>query len=179
MPMQRHTAIKRKNPDRIRRPRLRFFGSAVCFSARLRTFPCAPFFLFCVLIMIPSWNRNLHHRQLIIFIEKPFLFFRGNNLQPIPVRICDKINSHRFVFVANTVHFLMQRMSRVEIFCFKGKMELILSKVIGLSSVLEPCQLQLMRGCSVAQINQCKIRLFLAPNLFEPQRFLVKSKAFV
>ena len=61
--------------------------------------------------------------------------FCRDDLQPVAVRVFDKINAHRGVFKADAVHLAVQRVRGVKIVCSEGKMELAFAEVIFLRMV--------------------------------------------
>ena len=66
---------------------------------------------------------------MLIPFFKTFLFARYN-FQPVSVRIFNKINSHRWIFEADTSHLFMFFVSSIEIIDSKCKMDLIISQFI-------------------------------------------------
>ena len=60
------------------------------------------------------------------------------DLQPVAVRILNKIYSHRRILEADAVHFLMKRVCAVEIIGAESQMELLLSQIIRFFMILQP-----------------------------------------
>ena len=76
-----------------------------------------------------------------------------NNFNPVSVRVINKVNSHRRVFVADTAHLFMLLVECIIVICFKCKMEFFISKVIRFLSVSHPCKFQIESCSTVTEID--------------------------
>ena len=111
----------------------------------------------------------------------PNKFLCRNNLQPVVIRIMNKINSHLFVLKADTAHLLMQSVRCLKIICCKSDMTLILAQLIGLRMIFEPGQLNLKAAGIILQITKREasiLRLQLSGDL-QSQCLLIKGDAFI
>ena len=81
-------------------------------------------------------GRNIVISPLPACFPPEALFLRRHDLQPVAVRIRDKIDSHSRIFKHNTAHLLMKRMSRLIILCPECQMKFTLSQVVSLRMFL-------------------------------------------
>ena len=116
---------------------------------------------------------------------KTFCSLLGNNLNPIPVRILNKINSHFVIHKTNTSHLTMFPQRSLVIANGQSQMKFPFPQIIFLGMVCQPRQLQFKTGIPVPEIyNNIVASVFRTtlsgqpPNLFQPQRLLIKSYTF-
>lgn len=64
-----------------------------------------------------------------------FLFTFWHDLNPVSIRVSDKIDAHSRIFVTDAAHFLMLFMDAVVIIYMKSQMELTFSKIVWLCAV--------------------------------------------
>ena len=104
------------------------------------------------------------------------LIANGNDFQPIAIRVGDEIDAHRFVFIADAAHFLMQRVCRIKIFCTESQMEFALTKVIALGMIAQPGQFQFEIRGVVAQESDDEraISCRLAAHFVQAERLSVE-----
>ena len=103
-----------------------------------------------------------------------------NNFNPVSVRVINKVNSHRRVFVADTAHLFMLLVECIIVICFKCKMEFLISKVIRFLSVSHPCKFQIESCSTVTEIDDFETAItgiFFADN-GKTDCFLIKSNTF-
>src|SRR5699024_7588074 len=82
------------------------------------------------------------------FVKTVFLIFSGffqvfslsfrYDLNPVSVRICNEVDSHRRILKGDTPHFLMASVQFIISVCYKGKMEFTFSKVVWLCPIFQP-----------------------------------------
>ncbi|CAN4023730.1 DUF6487 domain-containing protein, partial [Dysosmobacter welbionis] len=66
----------------------------------------------------------------------------GDDLDPVSVGICHKIDPHGRILKADAAHGGMLGVGRLIVLCPEGQMEFALPQVILLGMVPQPCQLQ-------------------------------------
>ena len=101
----------------------------------------------------------------------------GNDLDPVAIRIGDKINPHGRIFKADTAHLLMLFMGSLIVIGPQCQMELALAQIILLGMIPQPCQFQAEIRFSVSQIDDDKAavrRLFALSPRLQAQGILVK-----
>ena len=70
------------------------------------------------------------------------LLSRRDNLDPVSVRILDKVNPHVRILKADATHFPMSGMGRATVVCVKGQVVLLFAQIVGLGAIPQPGQLQ-------------------------------------
>lgn len=100
-----------------------------------------------------------------------------DDLNPIPVRIIDKIDPHVRIFKADTSHLLMSFVEGVKLICHKGQVEFFIAKIVGPVHISKPGQLQLKAGSPVTKIDDLMsaVGSFLGTDNFKPDRFFIKG----
>jgi hypothetical protein len=103
------------------------------------------------------------------------------DLEPVAVRILNKVNPHGRIFKADAPHFLMQGMRGLKIVRTECQMEFFLSEVIFLRMILQPGQLQFKVALRIAYVNNNKrsVRCRFAPCLPQSQCFFIKRQGSV
>ena len=100
------------------------------------------------------------------------------DLQPVAVRILNKIYSHRRILEADAVHFLMKRVCAVEIIGAESQMELLLSQIIRFFMILQPRKFHFKIRLVISDIDDDErtVRSRLAPEFLKAQSLLIKRK---
>jgi hypothetical protein len=104
----------------------------------------------------------------------------GDDLNPVAVRIIDKVDNHILILITDAAHFFMQGMGACEIVDFESKMEFIITQIIKLLSISEPGQFELMKSLTVTEKddNETAVRRFMPSHFDQLQRFSVEGNAF-
>ena len=77
-----------------------------------------------------------------IWLSDLFSLSCRHDLQPVIIRICNKVDPHLLIFKADASHLLVLRMGRLKIIHTECQMELIISQIIMiLLPVPELCEL--------------------------------------
>ena len=100
----------------------------------------------------------------------------GENLKPVSVGICDKIDAHCRIFEADTAHLLVQPVRGFVVVRTERKMEFTLAEVIGLGMIAQPCELQLepaVRRCKIDE-DEGAVGCGFAAYFPEAERFVVE-----
>jgi hypothetical protein len=102
-----------------------------------------------------------------------------DDFEPVIVQIIDKVNSHGFIFKADTAHLFMQGMSGGKIIHLKSKMKFVVAQIVGFFSVFKPRQFQLMRHFAIAKKddNKTSVRRVYTPDFRQLQGIFVKGDA--
>ena len=113
-----------------------------------------------------------------LFIFKSFLL--GDDLNPVVVRIIDKVDDHILVFITDAAHLFMQGMGACKIVDFESQMGFIIAQIVRLLPVFEPGQFELVKSLTVTEKddNETAVRRFMPSHFCQLQRFPVESKAF-
>ena len=78
-------------------------------------------------------------RQDIFQDKREEALFCRNDLEPVSVRIFYKVDSHSFIFEADTAHFSVFCKRLFIAVCLKSEVELVVTKLIWTIPVTEPC----------------------------------------
>ena len=109
------------------------------------------------------------------------LFIGGDDLQPISVRVGDKVDAHCGVLKTDAPHLFMLVVRCCEIVCAEGEMELIVPQIICMVPVTEPGQLKLVRRNAIPKVNNDKAAVIRVDTVYfgQTKRFPVKGKRTV
>ena len=117
-----------------------------------------------------------HQGVLLLYRYAESLSYR-NDLDPVPVRIIDEIDSHGRILETDASHLLMSLMKCIEFIRDKSQVKLLIAQIIGLLLVPHPGELQLEVCPSVLEKDNLVTAVFsfFFPGNFETDGLFVKS----
>ena len=104
----------------------------------------------------------------------------GHDLNPVSVRVIDKIDAHGWILKTDTAHFLVLFMETIHLIRGKSQMEFFISKIVGFLLVAHPGQFKLETSAMVSKIN--KLVAPVGSNFFtnhiKADGFLIENRPF-
>ena len=108
---------------------------------------------------------------MISSISQPAL---RQNLKPVSIWIYNEIDSHRFIFEANTSHLFVLLIRCLIILCLECQVEFTFTQIIWLWMIFKPGKFQLKITYIVAQIHNNKIIGSFSSHLVQIKGLVVK-----
>ena len=110
-----------------------------------------------------------------------FTLLARDDLQPVAVRVGDKVDAHGRVLEADAAHLLVLFVRGLEIIHAEREVELVVAEIVRLVPVAQPCQLEQVRRCAVGQVynNEAAVRCVDAAGFGQTESLLIKRKRTV